>query len=435
MRTPLTLSAFVLGALPLGALPQSQAIPIPVPVQEGPVFHVASQTWTPRAQSAALLTGKVLYDNACSINFYIAVPVAGSAIDEGRLPTPQDPVLPGKGLSYRIDGFDIAYCTNNGPTTSLAVAHYECYGAGTLVSPPSCYDQTTNTTLASAILLPNAPGRVSGSFQCWIITVDLRNSPLAFDLAASCNGTFDNDPALDNFAWEFVNPGSLPPIQQGPILSGDPFNCPIGAGTGWGGPGSGTGLGTLDGVSVYQGGPAFDPNSFFLGCITVPVPVTSLYHRLRGDVTPNVCGTPYCDGNGSATPCPVGNDNDGSNGIAGCANSAGPGGATLRASVGACTPATGLVGGSLPPGQPGLYFRANNAVGGGSGAPFGNGLRCAGGGVVRLQVRVADAGGNSNTTVPIDGLPGNVLRYQLWYRDPAGGGSGFNFTNGVEIAW
>jgi hypothetical protein len=34
-------------------------------------------------------------------------------------------------------------------------------------------------------------------------------------------------------------------------------------------------------------------------------------------------------------------------------------------------------------------------------------------------------------------LPGDIRRYQAWFRDPFGGpcGSGFNLSNGYEIVW
>ena len=49
----------------------------------------------------------------------------------------------------------------------------------------------------------------------------------------------------------------------------------------------------------------------------------------------------------------------------------------------------------LPAAQPALLFAGLNAVNGGNGNPFGDGLRCAGGSVVRLGVRVPDANGNA----------------------------------------
>ena len=102
--------------------------------------------------------------------------------------------------------------------------------------------------------------------------------------------------------------------------------------------------------------------------------------------------------------------------------------------------------GKLEPGmvltiEPGLYFQGNNAVNSGDGNPFGDGLRCAGGGVIRLQVRFADAAGASETSIPIPAagavLPGDVKRYQLWYRDPNTStcGLGFNLSNGVQVSW
>ena len=97
---------------------------------------------------------------------------------------------------------------------------------------------------------------------------------------------------------------------------------------------------------------------------------------------------------------------------------------------------------NLVPNQPGLYFQGNNAVAGGLGTGFGDGLRCVGGGVVRLEVVFADAGGVSFTTVGIaskgGAQAGDVKRYQLWYRSPgptSACGFTFNLTNGVEVWW
>ena len=73
-------------------------------------------------------------------------------------------------------------------------------------------------------------------------------------------------------------------------------------------------------------------------------------------------------------------------------------------------------------------------------AVFGDGLRCVGGGVLRLEVRCSSAG-HSQTTISIadkGGVSaGDLRRYQYWYRDTDSTpcGSGFNLTNGYELTW
>ncbi len=95
----------------------------------------------------------------------------------------------------------------------------------------------------------------------------------------------------------------------------------------------------------------------------------------------------------------------------------------------------------LDPGKPGLYFQGNNRVAGGAGVHFGDGLRCAGGGVIRLQVRFASTSGASSTTANLvlkGGVaPGDTKRYQLWYRNPSSSpcGAQFNLSNAVEMVF
>lgn len=150
-------------------------------------------------------------------------------------------------------------------------------------------------------------------------------------------------------------------------------------------------------------------------------------------------GTAFCFGDGSGSSCPCGNFGGAGEG---CANSTASG--AVIASTGSASVAAAnlvLTGASLVPGQPGLYFQANQQVNGGLGNPFGDGLRCAGGGVRRLQVRQANGAGVSSTTIDLVAqggvVAGNTHTYQIWYRDPTLGpcGSGFNLTNGLAITW
>lgn len=150
-------------------------------------------------------------------------------------------------------------------------------------------------------------------------------------------------------------------------------------------------------------------------------------------------GTAYCFGDGSGTVCPCGNP---AGADEGCANSTGIGATALAdgsTSVGADDVTFG--GHNLLPGQPALLFSGNNAVNGGNGVIFGDGLRCAGSSVKRLGVRVPDALGDA-TWGP--GLApagqwgaGDTRRFQVWYRDPNASpcGSNFNLSHGVEITF
>ena len=157
-------------------------------------------------------------------------------------------------------------------------------------------------------------------------------------------------------------------------------------------------------------------------------------HHYSGPV-----GTAYCFGDGSGTPCPCGNPGGAGEG---CANSTGAG-ATLSAtgstSAGFDDMVCGAVG--LLPGQPALLFAGLNAVNNGDGVLFGDGLRCAGGGVVRLGVGIPDAGGAAAWGPGLGALggwaDGDVRRLQVWYRDPSGSpcGNGFNLSNGLEVTF
>jgi hypothetical protein len=90
-------------------------------------------------------------------------------------------------------------------------------------------------------------------------------------------------------------------------------------------------------------------------------------------------------------------------------------------------------------------FQGDNAVNGGQGVSFGDGLRCAGGMVARIQVLFPDAFGEvhypgpGDPSISTDGgaQSGDTKRYQLWYRNVVGGpcASGFNLSNGYEVAW
>jgi len=159
-------------------------------------------------------------------------------------------------------------------------------------------------------------------------------------------------------------------------------------------------------------------------------------------------GTIYCVADGSGTACPCGNNSTVAD-AAGCRNSLGTPG-TLRGNGSASISADTLVlTSSFIPNGPGLYFQGTNQLAGGNGALFGDGLRCAGGTVIRLGI--VQAASNTSTypspnppavnAIPISAkglnVAGNVRNYQLWYRDSASFCSPavFNLTNGLNVTW
>ncbi|MCY2961534.1 MAG: hypothetical protein NTY35_15330 [Planctomycetota bacterium] len=160
---------------------------------------------------------------------------------------------------------------------------------------------------------------------------------------------------------------------------------------------------------------------------------------LRPICGPVVVGTPYCFGDGTGAACPCANNGAAGNG---CANSVNANGGNLSATgsavVGADTLA--LVGSGMPNTATALYFQGTAQLN----VPFGDGLRCVGGTVIRLGTKT-NAGGASQYPVGADPLvsvrglvpSGATRNYQAWYRNAAAfcTASTFNLTNGLQIVW
>lgn len=98
-----------------------------------------------------------------------------------------------------------------------------------------------------------------------------------------------------------------------------------------------------------------------------------------------------------------------------------------------------LLADGLPSGVFGLFYFGPNQIR----VPFGDGFRCVGGVTARLQPPAqTSAFGTAARTVdlnapPAAGIvaPGVVSNFQLWYRDVPGGPSGFNLSDGLQVAW
>jgi Tol biopolymer transport system component len=151
---------------------------------------------------------------------------------------------------------------------------------------------------------------------------------------------------------------------------------------------------------------------------------------------------PFCFGDGTGLACPCANS--GAPGR-GCANSIDASGARLAATGTARVSAdTFVLLGSGMPNSTALYFQGTSQLNGGTGAMFGDGLRCAGGTVIRLGTRL-NAGGASrypdagDVAISVRGLVagGDARTYQIWYRNAAAfcTTSTFNLSNGLGVTW
>ncbi|MCB9916603.1 MAG: FG-GAP repeat protein [Planctomycetes bacterium] len=92
----------------------------------------------------------------------------------------------------------------------------------------------------------------------------------------------------------------------------------------------------------------------------------------------------------------------------------------------------------LPPSQTGVFYYGPQATS----FAFGNGVRCVGGGTVyRLPVTITGPGGVTAWQLDITSPPeasgqitaGSTWYFQYWFRDPSGGGSNFNLSNGLKV--
>jgi hypothetical protein len=95
-----------------------------------------------------------------------------------------------------------------------------------------------------------------------------------------------------------------------------------------------------------------------------------------------------------------------------------------------------LLTSGVPPGTSGMYFYGQSPAF----VPFGNGYRCVGNPLFRLPIQVAGMFGEVNYRLDYNALPaggsiapGQTWNFQLWFRNPAGGGAGFNLSDGLRV--
>jgi trimeric autotransporter adhesin len=183
------------------------------------------------------------------------------------------------------------------------------------------------------------------------------------------------------------------------------------------------------GTSLYAGGPFTN------------LPPADSYLAVWG--CSDGAGSAYCFGDGSGHACPCSNAGTSGNG---CANSVNPNGASLSGSGAARLSSDSYILAAVGmPNSSALYFQGTTPVSGGGGAPFGDGLRCVAGSIIRLGVKSNVSGAShypavGDSSISIRGLIGSpgTRTYQVWYRNADATyctSATFNLANGLSVVW
>jgi hypothetical protein len=180
-------------------------------------------------------------------------------------------------------------------------------------------------------------------------------------------------------------------------------------------------------------------DGLLLGAAPHPNSASAGYVEVEQPAVPVVA---FCFGDGSGSACPCGNEGDEGRG---CANSVEPDGALLRwTGVASVASDTLVLHGSGMPDGTALYFQGTSRLQSGAGVVFGDGLRCAGGAIVRLATKLNSSGASqypagADAALSVRGatVAGDVRVYQVWYRNPAAfcQPTTFNFSGALEVTW
>jgi hypothetical protein len=83
-----------------------------------------------------------------------------------------------------------------------------------------------------------------------------------------------------------------------------------------------------------------------------------------------------------------------------------------------------------PPGRPAVFFRGNSVIQ----IPFGNGVRCAGGQLLRISAAPTSANGTLVRPFDLGQIPvGSLIVLQAWFDDAFAGGAGFNLSDAAIL--
>ena len=452
MSATLLLSSVLLQAGSAVAPVQSPAAPslvrrAHVATKDGGTYHAATRTWTRAALRRSVPHGQeIVYSNTSNVGGLYTVGIGslqypGQVVyDEGVLPSIGNGTVgfgtaPDQG-TYLITGFEIRYCDfKTAPMSSnWTYTFYESFDPA--VDPASVASPNATVDLV------NLPAN-----GCWTVTVDLTGGSefrLTGDGGAAAPG-WQDDQALDSFAYGIEYLGALGGAPAGVFFAGDPeYTGGIrgyGAGTYFLDPTQATtscgttGLGALDGWTVTDGVTTVRTPSIYsngVGCGQGTHPFGSTYLRMFAAEGPGSdVGESYC----LAAP--------NSTGVPGRIQATGRSIASQGRLTLSCT--------DLPPNVFG-FFLVSRAPDQNSNPGGSAGNLCIANPLGRLDDpwQVKNSGPNGTVSLstelgewsigaqPIGGglasaLAGETWYYQFWHRDVVGAGATSNFSEGLRV--
>ena len=343
----------------------------------------------------------------------------------------------GPGLDMQVNALAV-FDAGAGPR--LTAGGYFTSSGGSPVANVAQWDGSTWTQLGSGappaeVLFAADLGLGAGAqlFACGIFGV-----PTVFGGGNwSALGSF---PGSSVFSFALFDDGSGARLVAGGNDSIASWN-----GSSWSMLGSGVTGGIVHALTVYDGLPGFGPDLYAGGSFSSAGGASTTKLAVWEGCLASV--SVFCEGDGTLAPCPCANSGAAGHG---CDNSIGTGGSLLGAH-GTVSPDTMVLSASAElPTALSIFLQGNAEI-----APigFGDGLRCAGGGLRRLYARNAAGGtvaaptaGDASISARSAALgdaiaPGTSRAYQVYYRDanasfcPAPAGNTWNVSNAVRITW
>ncbi len=303
----------------------SRLEPITTPMEDSGVYDWVTGRWHPTPSSLAASV-RVVYDNTCGASTTGIAPCE-DFYDEGRIPGPGSPNPPaGVTADNQITEFKFGYCTRYpAGQVDIKVAFFNTLaagcGGGTAVTPPPWTQQATayfDFGAASGFPLPGA--LFQGSEKCTTVTITNVN----FCLISDGDGSYDGNPATDNFVFGLTSPNpQIGQLQTKFYRAGDPNNAAPGSCTynipcvGTTNP-CGSGLDSVDSWFVNQDNQSVGSNvpcqtgaatggtgCYWFGGYPTGAPFASFYMKLCSPGACSSCnaGLSYCTSQVTSSGC------------------------------------------------------------------------------------------------------------------------------------